>query len=207
MKHIALLLIIFVLTPLTKAQIIEPVDSLQWITFQNFSGSIVILRWNNPEQVTVSISSSNSIVFPGDTTLLIRESIGTPISGYAIVPLFSLPLDSIQQISFQTSVTGVKKQNNIDPKDFSVSQNYPNPFNPSTIISYALPKSSLVTIKIYNILGQEVKTLVNSMQQAGNYTVQWNADNNIGHSVTSGVYICQVVAGQNVKSMKMMYLK
>ncbi|MGA7721607.1 MAG: T9SS type A sorting domain-containing protein [Ignavibacteriaceae bacterium] len=207
MKHMTLLLIIFVLTQLTKAQIIEPVDSLQWITFQNFSGSIVILKWNNPEPVTVSISSSNSIVFPGDRTLLIRESVGTAIAGYAIVPVFSVPLDSILQISFQASVTGVKKQNNIVPKDFSVSQNYPNPFNPSTIISYALPKLSLVTIKIYNILGKEVRTLFNSMQRAGNYTVQWNADNNIGHSVTSGVYICQVVAGHNVKSITMMYLK
>jgi hypothetical protein len=202
-----LFLFLLISTVYVNAQIIESVDSLQTITFQNFSGSIVILKWNNPEPVTVSISSINSIVFPGDTTLLIRESVGTAIGGYAIVPVFSVSLDSIQQISFQASVTGVKKLNYIVPKQFSVSQNYPNPFNPGTIINYALPKSSLVTIKISNILGQEVKTLVNGVQQAGNYSVQWNGDNNFGRLVASGVYLYRVEAGQNVKTMKMMYLK
>jgi hypothetical protein len=199
MKHIALLLIIFVLAQLTKAQIIEPVDSLQSITFQNFSGSLVILKWNNPTPLTISASLINSITFPGDTTLLITEnnSSGT----------ITIPLDSIQQISFQSSVTGVTKQGSTLPKQFSVSQNYPNPFNPSTIINYALPRSSLVTIKIYNVLGQEVRTLVNSELQAGNYTVQWNGDNNTGRSVASGIYIYRVAAGQTVKTMKMMYLK
>jgi hypothetical protein len=199
MKHIALLLIIFVLAQLTKAQIIEPVDSLQSITFQNFSGSLVILKWNNPTPLTISASLINSITFPGDTTLLITEnnSSGT----------ITIPLDSIQQISFQSSVTDVTKQGSTLPKQFSVSQNYPNPFNPSTIINYALPRSSLVTIKIYNVLGQEVRTLVNSELQAGNYTVQWNGDNNTGRSVASGIYIYRVAAGQTVKTMKMMYLK
>ncbi len=105
------------------------------------------------------------------------------------------------------SVTAVTNQKSLIPKEFAVSQNYPNPFNPSTIINYALPKSSLVTIKIYNILGQEVKTLINSQHQPGYYTAQWNGDNNSGHTVASGIYIYRVEAGQYVKTMKMMLLK
>jgi len=105
------------------------------------------------------------------------------------------------------TVTAVDNKSNLIPKEFAVSQNYPNPFNPSTVINYALPKSSLVTIKIYNILGQEVKTLINSQRQAGYYTVQWNGDNNFGRTVASGIYIYRVEAGQYVKTMKMMLLK
>jgi hypothetical protein len=113
---------------------------------------------------------------------------------------------SIGQFSLK-SITAVSKNGGDIPKTFAVSQNYPNPFNPSTLINYALPKSSLVTIKIYNILGQEVKTLINSELQAGYYTVQWNGDNNYGHSVASGIYIYRVSAGQYAKTMKMMLLK
>ena len=201
-----LFLIMLFCAVVVNAQIIEPVDSLHSITFQNFPGSMVILKWNNPTPLIIpanSINITTIITFAGDTSLLITEL-------YKLNPLVlevSVPLDSIQQISFQSSVTGVTKQGSTLPKQFAVSQNYPNPFNPSTIISYALPKSSLVTVKIYNVLGQEVKTLVNSESQAGNYTVQWNGDNNFGHSVASGVYIYRVTAGQYVKSLKMMYLK
>jgi len=105
------------------------------------------------------------------------------------------------------SVTAVDNKNSAIPKEFAVSQNYPNPFNPSTIINYALPKSSLVTLKIYNILGQEVKTLLNTQSPAGFYSVQWNGENNFGQHVASGIYIYRVTAGQYVKSMKMVMLK
>jgi hypothetical protein len=105
------------------------------------------------------------------------------------------------------SVTSVDNNKNVIPKEFLVSQNYPNPFNPSTIISYALPKASFVSIKIYNMLGQEVKTLASGENQAGTYKVQWDGDNNSGLHVASGAYIYRVVAGQYVKTMKMLLLK
>jgi hypothetical protein len=105
------------------------------------------------------------------------------------------------------NLTGIKKGEEGIPTEYSISQNYPNPFNPNTVINYALPKSSLVTIKIYNILGEEVKILLHGQLQAGYYTIQWNGDNNSGHSVASGMYIYRVDAGQYVKTMKMMFLK
>ena len=197
MKITAVFLLLF--TCVSFAQIIEPVDSLQSITIQNYPGSLVIINNNNPAQIIIPASSINAITFPGDTALLITKnnSPGT----------ITIALDSIQQISFQSFVTAVTNNNSILPKQFAVSQNYPNPFNPSTVINYALPKSSLVTIMIYNILGQEVRTLVKGELQAGNYTAQWNGDDNTGQSVASGVYIYRVTAGQYVKSLKMMLLK
>jgi hypothetical protein len=93
------------------------------------------------------------------------------------------------------------------PDKYELYQNYPNPFNPATKICYQLSAASKVTIKIYNILGEEVSTLVNAMQAAGYYTSQFN-----GSSFSSGVYIYQIIAKgtdgkEFVKRKKMMILK
>ena len=108
-----------------------------------------------------------------------------------------------------SSVTGIGDEtfSSLIPDKFEVSQNYPNPFNPSTTIKFGLPEAAFVSIKIYNILGQEVKTLLNAERSAGTYTLQWNGDNNFGHQVTSGTYIYRVVAGNNVVTKKMILLK
>jgi hypothetical protein len=71
---------------------------------------------------------------------------------------------------------------------YSLDQNYPNPFNPTTTIRYALPAQSTVSLKVYNILGQEVKALVNENQVPGGYAVQWNGTNNHGLQVSTGIY-------------------
>ena len=104
-------------------------------------------------------------------------------------------------------VTAVDNSKLTLPTSYTVSQNYPNPFNPSTSIQYALPKSSMVSIKVYNMLGQEVRTLTSEVKQAGYYSVQWNGDNNLGQPVSSGIYIYRVTAGQYFKTMKMVLLK
>jgi hypothetical protein len=88
------------------------------------------------------------------------------------------------------------------PKDFSLSQNYPNPFNPSTKISYGIPVSDLVTLKIYDVLGKEVMTLVNQKQEAGNYQVEFNAA-----SLPSGMYVYRIKSGNFVETKRMMLLK
>jgi len=105
------------------------------------------------------------------------------------------------------SVTGVDDNSSVIPDEFEVSQNYPNPFNPSTIIRYALPEASFVTLKIYNMLGQEVKTLVNEQKNAGTFNVQWRGDNNFGSKVSSGTYIYRVIAGAHIFAKKMILLK
>jgi flagellar hook assembly protein FlgD len=93
------------------------------------------------------------------------------------------------------------------PTDFKVEQNYPNPFNPSTTIKYALPMEALVTVRIYNMLGQEIKTLVNNNKPAGSYSVMWNGDDNFGNKVSSGAYIYTVKAGEYFTNKKMLLIK
>ena len=93
------------------------------------------------------------------------------------------------------------------PLEYSLSQNYPNPFNPVTQIRYTLPQLTNVTLKIYDILGREIKTLVNSEQPAGAYRLEWSGTNNFGTHVSSGVYIYRIVAGKFVQTKKMMFLK
>lgn len=99
------------------------------------------------------------------------------------------------------------------PKDFSLSQNYPNPFNPSTKISYAIPKQSRVTLTVYNILGQEVATLLNGKEkEVGFHTVEWNGADHRGRAVSSGVYLYRIQAeGINgekyTQTKKMLFVK
>ncbi len=89
-----------------------------------------------------------------------------------------------------------------EPKSFTLEQNYPNPFNPSTEIQYSIPKSGIVTLKVYNLLGQEVMTLVNQQQIAGIYNVNFNASN-----LPSGIYMFRLQSGNFTMTKKMTLLK
>jgi hypothetical protein len=93
------------------------------------------------------------------------------------------------------------------PETYVLLQNYPNPFNPSTTIRYGLPAAGPVTLKVYNLLGQEVKTLVDEVQEAGFRTVEWDSRNNGNGLVGSGVYFYELRAGSFVQERKMLLLK
>ncbi len=97
---------------------------------------------------------------------------------------------------------GVNSQLGQLPTQFSLQQNYPNPFNPSTTISYQIPQSGLVTLKVFNVVGQEVASLVNGVKDAGSYDVQFDAS-----SLSSGVYFYTLRAGNFVQTNKMTLLK
>ncbi|MHC4321629.1 MAG: T9SS type A sorting domain-containing protein, partial [Planctomycetota bacterium] len=98
-------------------------------------------------------------------------------------------------------VTSVATQKEL-PWEFELSQNYPNPFNPSTTIEFDLPKTSKVTLKIFNILGEEVATLVSDRLSAGSYSYEWDASN-----LASGVYLYRLEAGDFVQTKKMILLR
>jgi hypothetical protein len=93
------------------------------------------------------------------------------------------------------------------PRRFSVAQNYPNPFNPVTEIRYELPRASEVSLNVYNLLGQKVRTLVSGYQSAGRYNVSWSGDNDNGIAVSSGVYIYRFEAGDYQRTLKMILMK
>ena len=99
------------------------------------------------------------------------------------------------------SVGLTEKKSNI-PLQFGLKQNYPNPFNPKTNIEFSIPKSEFVTLKVYNILGEEVSTLVSARLIAGRYRYDWNASN-----VASGVYLYRIQAGDYVDAKKMILLR
>ncbi len=106
-----------------------------------------------------------------------------------------------------TPPVGIDDQPNRLPTEFALYQNYPNPFNPSTTIKYDLKENANVVLKVYNVLGQEVRTLVNTNQTAGFKKVVWDGRDNNGVPVASGVYIYRIQANDFVRNMKMVLLK
>ncbi len=90
---------------------------------------------------------------------------------------------------------------------FTLSQNYPNPFNPSTKINYRLPERSFVTVKIYDVLGNEIATLVNQEKPAGSYEVEFNGTGLIHQTLPSGVYFYQLRTGAFIETKKMILLR
>ncbi|MCI0329676.1 MAG: T9SS type A sorting domain-containing protein [candidate division Zixibacteria bacterium] len=93
------------------------------------------------------------------------------------------------------------------PKEYSLRGNYPNPFNAKTVISFALPKESRVSLDIYNILGQKVKTLVNGMMPAGYQKIEWDGTDHNGLGVSSGVYLYKLKADEFSRVNRMTLLK
>lgn len=93
------------------------------------------------------------------------------------------------------------------PTVYSLSQNVPNPFNPTTTIAYSIPKAGHVSLAVYNIAGQKVRTLVNESQSAANYKVVWNGKNDNGESVATGMYFYRLVSGNYSKIVKMTLMK
>ena len=115
------------------------------------------------------------------------------------------PFDSFVDMGAQESdfLIGIVNDNSdYVPNTFSLKQNYPNPFNPSTTIEFTLPKSEFVELKVYNILGKEVSTLISMKLNQGNHTYTFN-----GNNLASGIYYYRIKAGNFVETRKMIYLK
>ncbi len=151
-------------------------------------------NYNNDWDSTLADNPANIYVMTGSKFSELRGILFYSYSYYKLVPRKNDDL-----IGF---VTDVKKGVNTQPSSYSLEQNYPNPFNPSTTISYSVPKSSKVTIRIFNVLGQEVRTLVNDYKSPGKYTINFNADN-----LSSGIYFYTLHAGNTFQVKKMILLK
>jgi hypothetical protein len=108
-------------------------------------------------------------------------------------------------VKYSQTITNVYEENE-SVTNFYLSQNYPNPFNPSTIINFQLPTGSNVTLKVYDVLGNEVATLVNEEKPAGTYEVDFNTSS-IKHHTSSGVYFYQLKAENYIQTKKMLMLK
>jgi hypothetical protein len=100
------------------------------------------------------------------------------------------------------AITGIGREEPQLPASYVLYQNYPNPFNPSTVISYALPEGGPVSLKVYNLLGQEVQTLVDGIEGAGSHAVIFNA-----HSLASGIYFYKLSTRSFTEVKKMLLMK
>ncbi len=147
----------------------------------NFNAEAIADAYDDP--CAVAVDGSNNVYVAGNST-------------YGIIGnVYSL-------VKYEQPMVGVVEDRAIFPNKFLLSQNYPNPFNPSTTIRFELPKESFVTMKVYNVLGQEVTTLVNEKREAGRYEVEYNAS-----GLTSGVYFYRLQAGKFIETNKLMLLR
>lgn len=172
-----------------------PTDShlkydLQYAKNENFSNAVTKTNLNEPAAQVTGLDQNSTYYW----RVLSRTNNGS-VSSYSSIG------------SFKTSgTTAVEGQEEI-PTAFELSQNYPNPFNPTTRINFAIPQNSFVTIKVYDMLGREVKTLINQEMVSGNHSIDWNADNNLGIKVSTGMYIYRITAGNFVSTKKMVLIK
>jgi hypothetical protein len=111
---------------------------------------------------------------------------------------------TVQKVGVSTAVNGVA---NSGPKVFELSNNYPNPFNPSTQIQFAVPRASKISLIIYNLLGQRVRTLAEGVYAAGHYTVTWDGRGEDGQTLASGVYFSRLETGSVALVKKMLMMK
>jgi len=116
-------------------------------------------------------------------------------------------LEGTGEITVPTEETFTLERKAIIPISYALHQNYPNPFNPITSLLYDLPAQAQVTLTVYDLMGREVTQLVNTTQEAGYRSVQWNATDSFGKPVSAGVYLCQIRAGEFVQTKKMVLLK
>ena len=116
--------------------------------------------------------------------------------------------NDIWSLNNLASPTGIEDGDNFTlPQSVTLYQNYPNPFNPSTNIRYDLFRSGNISLKIYTVLGQEIRTLVSGVQPAGEQSVIWDGRDNQGHQAVSGVYIYQVITENATSSRKLVLLQ
>ncbi|MDW7680481.1 MAG: LamG-like jellyroll fold domain-containing protein, partial [bacterium] len=112
----------------------------------------------------------------------------------------------IQNYSLSTAVTDGTKHD-ILPSDYELSQNYPNPFNPTTNINYKLPQNSKVELAVYNMLGKQVRVLIDRNQNAGSHKITWDGKDNYGNNLTSGIYFYRLKTDKFNCTRKMIFMK
>jgi hypothetical protein len=179
-------------------------------SFDQYSGSLD----NSGERIAfINAASEEVIAFVYNDKLPWPEEADG--DGYSLVSERTNPIGNPNDVNYWTLsgkingsplqndiVSDALKEENIAPTEYSLSQNYPNPFNPNTTIKYSLSKQSHVTLSIYDILGRRVKLLVNEIQQAGNYRINFNAQR-----LASGIYYYRIQSNDFVQTKKMVILK
>jgi hypothetical protein len=167
------------------------------IKFQSINYPVTI-TWDLPS----TIDTSSKIKDPFNLQVKSfsgKDSIVIDLSGINAVEI-SINYNAISPV-------GIKLENDLTPSDYKLLQNYPNPFNPTTTIQFQIPQSTNVNLKIYDIVGRRIKTLIDEEIRAGYYSVDWDGLNEAGVSMSSGVYIYRIVTEEFIQTKQMVLLK
>jgi hypothetical protein len=149
------------------------------------------------QQIKQSLFTNGAAV-SNNPDFIVSSNLGQLFIGLSLNPDFIVGSGFFYSATF---VLSVEEEEGL-PSEFKLEQNYPNPFNPATIIKFSVREREHVVIKIYDITGSEVATLLNQQMDAGNYSLTFDAS-----SLASGVYIYRMNAGSFVSTKKMMFLK
>jgi len=152
----------------------------------------------NSQVTWSSFTGGFGVSTSGDTK--VTSSAGIPFAGSSENSSSSILSGFLTNYSL--IITGIEDEQSIIPAVYKLNQNYPNPFNPSTIINYQIPEEGFVTLKIYDILGKDVKTLVNEQKAVGSYNIKFDASD-----LASGFYIFQIRINSYISSKKMLLIK
>ena len=156
------------------------------------------------EAGVLTVASYGDVVSEGEVALSLVFRPTAEIEDTAIEITDSQTYDS--EFGFNRLALPAPVQVQTRPEVFALANNFPNPFNPATTIKYALPQAADVHLTVYNVVGQVVRTLVAEHQNAGRYVVEWDATNDSGHSLSSGMYFYRLEAGGEFREVKKMLL-
>ncbi len=153
----------------------------------------------------MSVQSGESAVLKVDGT--VTETNITSQLTVVITPTHAPALEQSYSLLLQANLLDIESTDDNLPTSFAFHQNYPNPFNPSTKLEFDLPKQIDVSLKVYDIMGREITTIINETMDPGYHRRVWNGRNNIGQQLPSGIYIARLVTQEYGKSIKMVLLK
>ena len=184
------------------------------------AGEGIVLAWRTESETNSAgfhvwrSQSENGTYKPVTTSLMSSKGNGSSATAYKYVDknvldgnkywykIEEVSTDGKSEFFGPISVQGIPL-----PTEYSMAQNYPNPFNPETTIKYELPEVSEVSVNVYTLLGKEVKTLVNKIQNAGRYAAKWNGTGEDGKRVPSGIYFIRIQAGIFSQTRKMTFMQ
>ena len=180
-------------------------DFVQALTEQPLGGSeLAAPQVLADEAGVLTVAAHGDVVSEGEVALSLVFRPTTEIEETAIEITNSQTYDD--EFGFNSLALPAPVQVQTRPEVFALANNYPNPFNPATTIKYALPQAADVELTVYNVVGQVVRTLVAEHQSAGRYVVEWDATNDSGHSLSSGMYFYRLEAGGEFREVKKMLL-
>ena len=189
---------------------IQPIFDTNCTTCHNYAGSATLNLTSFSGLINGGVSGPSIIAGDHENSLLYQRLI-LPV-GFAgsmppNVPLSQSEIDLIAQWIDQGATLQLDEVNQIHPRDLNLQQNYPNPFNPETRIDYQIFSSGYTTLTIFNIRGENVKTIFKGTTSIGNYSIFWDGTDDFGKLLPSGHYFYQLKNNEIIDTKKMVFLK